>query len=336
MKAIFCLLFLVMAVSCRNSGTSKDWSPEDFPIGSSVQTDEQSRVSVAKGGELPSLKTEYGDYHLGPGDVIRLFATDVPEISQEYTIGPDGKLTVPIVGVLDVEGLSRSEAAAKISAKLEGNYLNPHVDVLVVTYNNNRIYVLGEVRWPGEYNFAGRPQLLSALARAQGLTSKADLRGCTVMRGKGALIEVDLYELINKGNRELNLTLLPEDTVYVKKDDERMFFVMGEVKHPGVYSRGKRMDVVRAIATAGGTSENGQIDSIRIIRRHGAEAEVFKVDLSDILHGRPNGDVIPIESGDIVYVPKKGIAVFNYMLRQITPSLSAYYLWNSVSESTDD
>jgi polysaccharide export outer membrane protein len=335
MKVFLCFLVLITTMSCRTSVTKKAWNPAALPGAELLQKDTESRVTVAK-GDLQSLKAEYGDYRLGPGDVIQLFATDVPEISQEYTIGPDGKLTIPIVGVLDVEGMTRAEAAIAIGAKLEGNYLNPKVDVLVKAYNNNRIYVLGEVRWPGEFNFAGRPKLLSALSRAQGLTKDADLRGCTIVRGKGAVIEVDLYELINKGNRELNLTLLPEDTVYVKKDDERMFFVMGEVRRPGVFSRGKRMDVVRAIAMAGGASENGLVDAVRIIRRQGAEAEVFKVNLKHILRGNPNGDVIPIESGDIVYVPRKGIATFNYLLRQITPSLSTYLLWNAVDSVGKD
>lgn len=276
--------------------------------------------------QLKLLETEVGDYRLGAGDVLELYCMDVPELNRRYVLGPDGKITVPGVGVIPLDGLTRDLAARKIEALLKPAYLNPQVNLLVQEYNNNRIFVLGEVRKPGQYNFPGRPLLLSALARAEGLTDKADMRGCTIVRGNGMLIEIDLYDLLRKGDRSLNIPLLPEDAVYVKADEEHTFYVLGEVAHPGVFPRGQAVDVVRAIAVAGGETHDARLGDVQIVRRtKDGQATVLRVDLDRILDGRPV-DNPPVASGDIVYVPRKSLATFNYYLNQITPSINTILL----------
>ena len=280
--------------------------------------------------QLKSLQMELGDYKLGAGDEVQIYAMDIAELNRKYVIGPDGKITVPGFGVVLLDGLTREQAAKTITDRVQLQYLNPRVDVIVEAYNNNRIFVLGEVRKPGQYNFPGRPLLLSALARAEGLTDKADMRGCTIVRGKGMLIEIDLYDLLRKGDQTLNVPLLPEDAVYVKADEEHTFYVLGEVNRPGVFPRGQDVDVVRAIALAGGYTEDGALQKVHIVRRtKPGEPEVIDVDMADLLKGRP-GSMPSIESGDIVFVERRGMAKFNYYLRQLTPSLNTIMIGASL------
>lgn len=276
--------------------------------------------------QLKQLEVEISDYRLGSGDVLEVYCMDIAELNRKYVLGPDGKMTLPGVGVVPLNGLTREQAATKIELLLKPAYLNPHVNLLILEYNNNRVSVLGEVRWPGQYNFPGRPVLLDALARAQGLTEKADMHGCTVVRGDGMLIEIDLYDLLRKGDRSLNIPLLPEDAVYVKADEEHTFYVMGEVAHPGVFPRGQDVDIVRAVAMAGGDTKDAQLHDVRIVRRDKAgQAVVLEVDMSRILDGKASVP-LSIQSGDIVYVPRKGVATFNYYLSQLTPSINTVML----------
>jgi polysaccharide export outer membrane protein len=280
--------------------------------------------------QLKALQTELGDYKLGAGDEIQIFAMDIVELNRKYVIGPDGKITVPGFGVVMLDGLTREQAAKIITDRVKQQYLNPRVDVIVEAYNNNRIFVLGEVRKPGQYNFPGRPLLLSALARAEGLTDKADMHACTIVRGKGMLIEIDLYDLLRKGDQTLNVPLLPEDAVYVKADEEHTFYVLGEVNHPGVFPRGQDVDVVRAIALAGGYTEDGALEKVHIIRRtKPGEPELIDVDMSGLLKGQA-GSQPSIESGDIVFVERRGMAKFNYYLRQLTPTLNTIMIGASL------
>jgi len=286
---------------------------------------EQPRQGLTQ-EQLKLLEIETGDYRLGAGDKIQIYATDVAEINRNYVIGPDGKITLPGIGVLSLDGLTREQASEKLEELLKGIYIDPKINIIVEEYNNNRIFVLGEVQKAGQYNFPGRPLLLSSLARAEGLTEKADMHGCTVLRGKGMVIEIDLYDLLRKGDRTLNIPLLPEDTVYVKANDEQTFYVLGEVQKPGVFARGQTVDVIRAIALAGGETHDAQLDNVRVVRRDkDAAPKMYEVNVSAITNG--NAKYIPdIEPGDIVYVPRKGIATFNYYLTQITPSINTILL----------
>ena len=289
-----------------------------------MATNAPGNVLVAE--QLKLLETEVADYRLGAGDVVQLYALDVAELNRKYVIGPDGKIAIPGVGVMSLDGLTREQARAKIEGLLQADYQNPQVTLMVEEYNNNRVFVLGEVRKPGQYNFPGRPLLLSALAQAGGLTDRGDMRGCAVVRGRGTLIEIDLYDLLRKGDRTLNIPLLPEDTVYVKADEEHSFYVLGEVLRPGVFARGQEVDVVRAVALAGGETHDAQLHKVQVVRRDKTgKATVLTVDLAGMLKGKV-ANTPSIESADIVYVPRKGVATFNYYLNQITPSLNTVLL----------
>jgi len=317
MKRNACLLLLLLVGAC---GTPPRPPPDadkaaDAPKPSKSLTPEQ----------LKQLEVTVGDYRLGAGDVVELYCMDVPELDRKYPLGPDGKLTVPGVGVVSLDGLTRDQAEKKIEGLLT-SYRQPHVNLLVQEYNNNRVAVLGEVQWPGLYNFPGRTLLLDALAKAKGLTEKADMHGCTVVRGNGMVIEIDLYDLLRKGDRTLNIPLLPDDAVFVRADEEHTFIVLGEVNHPGVYKLGQDEDVVRAIAEAGGETHDASLHRVHIVRRDkNGQASSLEVDVDQIQYAH-NIDSPPLANGDIIWVPRKGIATFNYYLNQITPSMNTIML----------
>jgi polysaccharide biosynthesis/export protein len=321
-RTVLAMLFLVSQTF--STGCSSSPPPPLPPPTASDESDQPSRGLTEE--QLQLLEAEIGDYRLGAGDLVQVYAMDVAEINRKYVIGPDGKITLPGIGVVSLDGLTREQAAERIEVLLKPLYLNPKISIIVEEYNNNRVFVLGEVRKPGQYNFPGRPLLLSALARGEGLTDKADMRGCTVLRGKGTVIEIDLYELLRKGDRTLNIPLLPEDTVYVKADDEHTFYVLGEVNRPGVFPRGKNVDVIRAIALAGGETHDAQLSVVRLVRREKeGPPKIFELDVNKMLEGQ--ADYGPaIESGDVIYVPRRGIATFNYYITQLTPSMNTILL----------
>ena len=122
-----------------------------------------------------------------------------------------------------------------------------------------------------------------------------------------------------------NIPLMPEDTVYVKADEEHTFYVLGEVNRPGVFPKGQDMDVVRAIALAGGQTMDGAMTRVRVIRRVNGKSYMQEINVMQVLRGRETGGP-PIESGDIVFVPRKGVAVFNYYVAQMTPSMNTVLL----------
>ncbi len=299
-------------------------APENTPIEAATLTPH----------DLAVLEAEALDYRIGAGDVLEFYSSDNPEIGRKYVVGPDGQITLPGIGVMRADGMTRTELGKRVEDLLRPLYRTPSVSILVESYNNNRVSVLGEVRRPGQFNFADRPTIMSALARAEGLTDAADLRSCKIIRGRGTLIEVNLYELLKRGNKALNIPLLPEDTVFVNRDEEHTFYVLGEVARPGVFSQGGGMDVVRALALAGDATEKGALSGVKIVRRSAGKAEVLTVDVKTMLKGHGFGMGTPVLSGDIVYVPRNDIAKFNYLLEMITPSLNTVLLGATVESLT--
>ena len=316
MKRIACLILLLGLGACE--------APRPFPDADKAVDLPHPATSLTP-EQLKQLDVTIGDYRLGSGDVVELYCMDIPELNRKYTLGPDGKLTLPGVGVVSLDGLTREQSEQKIAGLLT-NYRNPQVNLLIQEYLNNRISVLGEVQWPGLYNFPGRTRLLDALARAKGLTEKADMHGCTVVRGNGMVIEIDIYDLLRKGDRTLNIPLLPDDAVFVRADEEHTFIVLGEVNHPGVFKLGQDEDVLRAIAEAGGETHDASLHRVQIVRRDkNGQAAALEVDLDQVEYAQ-NVDSPPLASGDIVWVPRKGAATFNYYLNAVTPSLNTILL----------
>lgn len=281
-----------------------------------------------------ALGTEPPEYLIGGGDVIELVSTATERINREYMVGPDGRITVPQLGVLYVGGLTREEIAQLVQTRLKPRFLDPAVDVLISVYNNNRIYVLGQVGEPGEYSFERRPRLLSALAAADGLSQVEGEATCGIIRGSEIAIEVDLGMLTDNGNRTADIPLKPGDIVHVRGTSHPAFYVLGEVRNPGIYSQESDTDIVRAIAEAGGLTEDGVAGNIRVIQRGGEQTTVEEVNLKRVFKGRAE-DHVTIGANDIVYVPRRGIASFNYALEQIAPSINTILLGASIKNLSE-
>ena len=111
-------------------------------------------------------------YTLGPGDKVRLMIYGEDEISGEYELDGTGALTLPLVGEVLAGGLSVREAEQKINDAYKGDYLiNPRVNVEVMNYRP--IFILGEVKTPGNYAYINGMTALQAVTVAGGYTYRA-------------------------------------------------------------------------------------------------------------------------------------------------------------------
>lgn len=154
---------------------------------------------------------------LGASDVITVRVFREPDLSGDYVVGAEGEVRLPLVGNVSVEGLTPDEAQTRIEAAYNNQYLkDAQVSVLVKKYNSRRIYVLGQVKSPGNYEYEPRMTVIGAIARAGGATQLANANGTVITRGKGAAqvrMEADVND-IQRG-RAPDIELLPGDIVFV-------------------------------------------------------------------------------------------------------------------------
>ncbi|WP_051261361.1 SLBB domain-containing protein [Desulfovibrio inopinatus] len=278
------------------------------------------------------------EYQLGPGDVLDFSVWNRPELSRkEIVISPDGQITLPRIGILDIEGKSMVEATELIKSKLGKLYERPEVALSIVRYNNNKAFVLGRVSNPGVVHFPGRGTLLEALALAGGLPvirQEAFLTKCSIIRGRDTIIWIDLRSLLNDGNVALNARLKNNDVVFIPESDDELVYVMGEVETPGALKLKTRLTLLDAIMMSGGPTDTASLERVYLIRFDGKKGTVLEIDLKDMIETGQMTKNYMLQDNDVVYVDKTGMARFNYALEQIMPTLQILQMGTSIVDMT--
>jgi polysaccharide export outer membrane protein len=261
-------------------------------------------------------------YHLGPGDEITVEVWGRPELTGKHVVGPDGRITLPLAGALKVSGLSRDEAPSEMAKAWTPYYSNLSVTMRIDKYTSNRVYVLGRVSSPGVLQFERQPTLLDVITRAGGLpiggvgADKAALARCAIFRGRDQVLWVDLRKMLGEGNLAYNIRLHRDDLVYIPDTDDQLVYVLGEATKPGAFPLTPTMSFMDALALAGGPNENASKKSMWLVRpRTNTQREVS---LAEVLALKTN-PALALEDGDIIYLPKSGMAKFGFVTQKIAP-----------------
>jgi polysaccharide export outer membrane protein len=260
------------------------------------------------------------EYTLGAGDEISIQYPGRPELAATSTIGPDGRITLPLAGPIMVAGLTREAAAEKIASAQLAYYTNITATVEVVKYGSNHITLLGNVRNPGDISFDRTPTLLEVLSRG-GIEQRPDGTlpdQCVIYRGD-LVLWVNLQNLLETGSPLADLRLRRNDLVFVPVASTSIT-VVGQVQHPGEIVLRRDSTLVSILGEAGGvTDAAGNNPQLEIVHRFkGGRTQYIR--LNDLL--RPTGgSEISLYPGDVVFVPRSGLAKFGFVLQQLSPAL---------------
>jgi polysaccharide export outer membrane protein len=166
-------------------------------------------------GSIPTGPTA-SQYTLGVSDVIRVNVWKSPDLSQTATIGPDGFISLPLLGDVNAAGMTANQLAQALSAKLVNYVINAQVTVSVVEFRSRQVFVTGQVGKPGAYSLIAPITVLQLIAQAGGLNVFANRKGIFVLRGAKGTEKVKFnYTDAIRGDVKQNITLLPGDTVIV-------------------------------------------------------------------------------------------------------------------------
>ena len=173
--------------------------PDDLTAG--------SKSDETRGGTSPSqASTPNSSYRLGANDVIKVQVYGEDALTTETRVGGDGKISVPLLGVLEVKGLTVKETAELITKRLADGFLkNPRVVIYITKYRN--FFVSGEVKNPGGYPYEEGLTVLKAVTLAGGFTNRASEGRIKIKRLKGKT-EVTI-------SAKLDDLILPDDVIVV-------------------------------------------------------------------------------------------------------------------------
>lgn len=308
------LLLALWILGCR----SLPPDPNFKPIEKSAQPILNSKEDLALLEE-----SENPVYTIDSGDLLRLDVFARSEVSGKYVVGPDGKITIPLIGDMHIKDKTREEALAALYAELRKYYTTSHATLAIDQYPSNRITVLGRVEKAGAHQFTHSPTLIDVLANAGAmpiLDKQATLSRCAIIRGRNKLIWVDLKALLN-GDVNYNIRMKKGDIVYIPDSSDTSVYVMGAVGRPGSYRMTPRMTVLDAIAQAGGLAENAKNDRIGLYRAGTKQVEY--VSWSELITADRSKN-FAMEDGDVIFIPTTGLSDFGYVMRQIAPAISIF------------
>ncbi len=165
---------------------------------------------------------EEGEYIIGYGDKLDIDFLFHPGYSRNnISVRPDGRIAFPYIGEIEVAGMTPTQLDILITEKYSELLVDPNITVMVSTFQEQLVYVLGKVRAPGGYPVDKGQTLLSALTLASGILDDAKKNGVLVIRrvapDRIVGIQVDLTQLLDEHRFDLDIPLKPNDIVYVPK-----------------------------------------------------------------------------------------------------------------------
>jgi polysaccharide export outer membrane protein len=245
------------------------------------------------------------DYVIGPQDVLTIQVFDQADLGGKYAVETDGTFSFPLIGRVTAAGLTLRKFENELKKKLaDGYFRNPQVTVAVEQYRSQRVFVMGEVRNPGPVPLTGGMTLIEALARAGSTLPSSSGEVAIVRAPQGAkgpvlpdpeqgadILRASIRDL-EAGSMKQNIELHDGDTIFVPRAESA--YVFGQVKTPGAYSIQKDTTVLQALSLAGGVTENGAMNRIKVVRLVNGEKRELKVKLTDL-----------VKPGDTIIVPEK-------------------------------
>jgi protein involved in polysaccharide export with SLBB domain len=241
------------------------------------------------------------NYVLGAGDQIIIDVWGDSELNVQYTIAPDGHITVPGIGRIQLSGMNVKQAESRIRTQFSTIYSDldssePHT-FLAISVGNVRtikVNVMGEVRTPGTYTLSSFSSAFHAMYAAGGTTRIGSLRNIRIFRAGRQAAEIDLYEYLMKGNSMSDITLQDGDIIMVEP-----FGILaqatGEVRRPMWYEMKPDETLEDLIRYSGGFSGNAYSASLTLLRSGEEEMEAYTL-------SQPEYSTFQLKDGDRVEV----------------------------------
>ncbi|MFH2057242.1 MAG: polysaccharide biosynthesis/export family protein [bacterium] len=248
---------------------------------------------------LIALQPTFAEYVIGVDDVLEIVFWQQPDLNQVVVVNAEGKISLKVAGEITAASLTPSQLGRKIVENV--SRFNREVSQAVVTvqqYNSNTVFVEGEVVAPGRYAREVIPDLWTVIKEMGGITEFGDLRSVQIIRGgtqdQGQILTVDVLDAVTSRNLASLPKVYPRDIIRVGRLPEGLtggnlphaadtrrneFYITGAVARPGRYSLEPGMDLLEAIAVAGGYSQNANLKKVKVASKLDGYSNIYTINL---------------------------------------------------------
>jgi polysaccharide export outer membrane protein len=260
-------------------------------------------------GPAAEAAAKAGDYEVGPGDVLDIAVFGNDDLSRIPTVQTNGSISFPLLGEVQVAGLTVAEVQRKITNLLAKDYLvNPQVEVKVKEYQSQFVSVVGEVNAPGRKPIRGRMRLVDALLEAGGFraTSSGEV---LITRSDGSFDDGRKSITVRISGSatlqdQINLELPLKNGDIISALPKSFVTVDGEVNKPGRYAIESDLTVTGAVSLAGGLTRFGSSGvKVRRTDPQSGKVSIIEVDIKDVRNGKKPD--VPLLPNDVVSVSRR-------------------------------
>lgn len=266
---------------------------------------------------LPALNIPVpADYVIGPGDILQVQLYGNLNGSFNLIVSRDGHINFPQLGPIDVAGRRYSEAKSDIENRVAHQMIGEHANVSMGETRTINVFVLGAAKFPGSYTISGLATVTTALFAGGGVDTKGSLRHIEVKRQGETIRQLDLYDLLMRGDSSNDIKLLPGDVVFIPPVGSTAS-LGGAVLRPAIYELKGNQTAADLIQMGGGLAPDGDHTHAELTRFGPGQGRV----VLDVNPSAINPNPPPLENGDVLQVPSllpqlvSGVTLQGYIYR---------------------
>src|SRR3989339_989839 len=287
--------------------------------------------SISSTDLVMELPVNENEYRLGPGDVISvniIVGDSALSISNQFTVGADGKIFYPNLGEIYLAGLNIVAAKDRINQKISHSFKDKFTLSLMLTRPKKvKIYLTGMVKSPGPLAVYDSSRVSEVIAQAGGIASGGSNRYVYIKRmgvnGENKILKADLFaayrgrdlskdiriqsgdvvEVPDANNELISNSLSDSDDKLLFEGKESFVYVYGEVGNRGRFEFVPGRRVSDYISYAGGPTGKALLDFVSLTRHQGGKSEKYRINVSDIIYNGNYEKDMEVSGGDVINVP---------------------------------
>jgi len=191
---------------------SQSRQPEQSPQPTIVEAPKASAIAPDAAGIAVDPKT----YVIGLEDILSIKTWREPDFTLAVAVRPDGKITIPLVGDVQADGLTPERLKAQLQQALSDYINKPDITITVMQVNSKKYFITGGVNRPGQYPLVIPTRVFDALSGAGGFQNFANTKDIVIVRGNQR-IRFNYNEVLKGKKLEQNVFIESGDTIIVKQ-----------------------------------------------------------------------------------------------------------------------
>ena len=241
------------------------------------------------------------DYVISPGDEIVLTGWGQVDINLRVTVDRNGTISLPKVGTVNVTGVKYQDLEGYLKNQIGRVFRNFQLSVSLGKLRSLQVFVVGQAKRPGVYTVSSLSTLINTLFMSGGPSANGSMRHIQLKRAGKIVTELDVYELLVKGDKSKDVALLSGDVIYIPPIGH-LAAISGSVKTPAIYElKDDKTSLASLLELSGGlttTAAGQKVLLERIADRTVRKVEEFQLDSQGLTRLVRDGDLVQVFSID--------------------------------------